>query len=154
MAGTASADQAGQISAEHAWIRVLPAGLPAGGYVVLRNKGDQAVALTSASSSHYAAAMLHQSSTEGGMGRMRMVDRLDIPAHGETALAPGGYHLMLMQASTPVQAGETIPVSLTFADGSQLKVPFLARPANAVDAGNTTTGAMDSMPMEHPSHDH
>ena len=70
------------------------------------------------------------------MGRMKMVDQLTIPAHGEARFAPGGYHLMLMQAQHPVQAGESVPITLHFADGSQRPVTFLARPANAIDAGD------------------
>lgn len=142
LVGAAHASQATQVHAEHGWIRVLPAGLPAGGYVVLHNDADQPATLTGASSARYASVMLHQSTTEGGMGRMKMVDHVVVPAHGNVAFAPGGYHLMLMQAQTPVQVGETVPVTLTFADGSRLDVPFLARPANAVDAG-----PMHKMPM-------
>lgn len=143
LAGAAhAADQASQIHADQPWIRVLPAGLPAGGYVTLHNGGDDAVTLTGASSPRYAQAMLHQSTTEGGMGRMKMVDKVAIPAHGAVTFAPGGYHIMLMQAATPVKAGEQVPVTLQFADGSHMTVDFLARPANAVDGG-------DSMPMDH-----
>ena len=143
LAGAAHADQASQIQADSAWIRVLPAGLPAGGYVTLHNGGDSVATLTAVTSKRYAQAMLHQSTTAGGMGRMVMVDTLDIPAHGDVSLAPGGYHLMLMQATTPVQAGDSVPLVLRFADGSTLTVDFLARPANATDAGT------DAMPMNH-----
>ncbi|AND69276.1 hypothetical protein ATSB10_18220 [Dyella thiooxydans] len=135
LAGAAHADQASQIRAEHAWIRVMPAGLPAGGYVTLHNGGDEAATLTGASSADYGHVMLHESTTEGGMGRMKMIDKLTIPAHGEVALAPGGYHLMLMHGSAAVRAGAQVPVTLQFADGSKTTVQFLARPANAVDAG-------------------
>lgn len=151
-AGVAHAGQSAQVHADKAWIRVLPAGLPAGGYVTLHNTGDTAVALTGASSPRYAHVMLHQSTTDGGMGRMSMVDQLAIPAHGSVALAPGGYHLMLMQATKAVNAGETVSVTLDFADGSQLPVDFLARPANAVDAGEAAPAGMDpAMPMDHGS---
>ncbi len=135
LAGAAHADQAAQMRAEHAWIRVMPAGLPAGGYVTLHNGGDEAATLTGASSPEYGHVMLHESTTEGGMGRMKMIDKLAIPAHGGVALAPGGYHLMLMQGSTQVHPGVQVPVTLQFADGSKTTVQFLARPANAVDAG-------------------
>jgi hypothetical protein len=104
--------------------------------VTLYNEGDQAVALTGAGSTRYAHVMLHQSTTAGGMGRMSMVERLAIPPHGSVALAPGGYHLMLMQAGATVSPGDTVPLMLDFDDGSRLPVAFLARPANAVDAGD------------------
>ncbi len=125
-------DQAGQVRAEGAWIRVLPGSLPAGGFVTLHNEGDRAVALRGATSPRYASTMLHQSSTAGGMSRMAMVAQLQIPAHGTVALAPGGYHLMFSGAQAPVNPGQTVPVTLQFADGSTLATEFLARPANAL----------------------
>ncbi|SEI48311.1 copper chaperone PCu(A)C [Frateuria terrea] len=131
-AGAAHATQAGHVHASDAWIRVMPANLPAGGYVSLRNDGDQPAVLDGASSAAYGSVMLHQSSTDTGMGRMRMVDSLTVPAHGQVALAPGGYHFMLMDAGKPVQPGQTVQVVLHFADGSTLGTDFLAKPANAL----------------------
>ena len=123
----------GHVTASHAWIRVLPGALPAGAYVVLRNDGDAPVALTAAGSPAYGEAMLHESSRAGGMSRMTMVDALAIPAHGTQVLAPGGYHLMLMDAKQPVRPGDTVRITLKFDDGSTLPVDFIARPANALD---------------------
>ncbi|WP_049623521.1 copper chaperone PCu(A)C [Frateuria defendens] len=130
-AGGAHAAQADHVHAGGAWIRLLPAGLPAGGYVVLRNDADRPVVLREASSPAYGHVMLHRSTSETGMARMNAVASLDIPAHGTVALAPGGYHLMLMEATQPVQAGQTVTIRLHFADGSTLDAGFLARPANA-----------------------
>jgi copper(I)-binding protein len=131
-AGTVHAAQADHVRASEAWIRVMPANLPAGGYVVLHNDGDQPAVLDGASSAAYGSVMLHQSSTDTGMGRMRMVDSLSVPAHGQVALAPGGYHFMLMAAGTPVQPGQSVRITLHFADGSTLATDFLAKPANAL----------------------
>lgn len=135
LAGGAHAAAADHIHASHAWIRVLPGDLPAGAYVTLRNDGDQPTALRGASSTIYADVMLHQSSTEGGMSRMTMVDAVNVPAHGEAVLAPAGYHLMLMRANAPVKPGDVVTLTLEFADGSKLPTDFVARPANAMDAG-------------------
>lgn len=131
----AQATQAEHVKASHGWIRTLPGNLPAGGYVTLENDGDKPAAISSASSARYASVMLHHSSTGGGMSRMTMVDALTIPPHGKVMLAPAGYHLMLMQASAPVNPGESVQLSLEFADGSSLPTTFIARPANAMDDG-------------------
>jgi copper(I)-binding protein len=128
---------AAHVRATDAWIRVLPGALPAGGYLTLHNDGNQAATLTSASSAAYARIMLHRSSMTGRMSRMTMVDALTVPAHGTVTLAPGGYHFMLMQATAPVQPGDKLVLTLKFADGSSLPVAFVARPANALDAGPT-----------------
>ncbi len=143
-ASHAFADDADQIKASQAWIRVMPGTLPAGGYVTLANHSDHAVSLKGASSASYGHVMLHKSSTEGGMGRMEMVDSLSIPAHGTATLSPGGYHLMLMDAAKPVKVGDKVSLTLNFADGSTLVTDFDAKPANTVDAADA--------PMDHAHH--
>ncbi len=140
LAAAAHAGEAQSIQASAAWIRVLPGNLPAGGYVSLHNKGSRAAAVVAADSPAYAQVMLHESSSEGGMSRMSEVKSLAIPPHASMQLAPGGYHLMLMQARQPVTPGHVVTVTLHFADGSELPVQFATRPANALDAGDT--GAM------------
>lgn len=136
LAGAVHATAAEHIHASHAWIRVLPGNLPAGAYVTLENDSDQAAALSGASSKTYGQVMLHQSSMQGGMSRMTMVDSLTLPAHGKAVLAPAGYHLMLMQPVSPVKPGDTVRLLLKFSDGSSLPTDFIARPANALDAGD------------------
>jgi len=136
IAGVAHAGSADHIKTSHAWIRVLPGDLPAAAYVTLNNDSDAPIALTGASSTAYASIMLHKSSSEGGMNHMAMLDAMPVPAHGNAALAPAGYHLMLMKAVKQVQPGEHVQLLLKFADGSTLATDFLARPANAVDAGS------------------
>ena len=153
LAGGVHATDADHIRASHAWIRVLPGTLPAGAYVTLENDGGQPVALRGAGSTVYAEVMLHQSSRAGGMSRMTMVDALNVPAHGKAELAPAGYHLMLMQPNGPVKPGDTVTLTLQFGDGSTLATDFIARPANALDAGDEhtdhATPAMDHGAMPH-----
>ena len=147
----ASATSAQQIRVSHAWLRILPGALPAGGYATLHNDGDQPAALTGARSAVYAQVMLHESSTAGGTNRMHMVEAMSVPAHGSAALTPGGFHLMLEQPRQAVKPGDVVRLTLTFADGSTRDVDFSARPANALDAGDTPAG---SMPPDHahPAH--
>lgn len=134
LASTAHAAQADQIKAHHAWIRLLPANLPAGAYVTLDNQGAFAATLVSAHSTVYGSVMLHQSTTDpAGNSNMHMLDRLVVPAHGQVSLAPASYHLMLQQATHPLKPGDTVEITFDFADGSHLAVPFLVRPANAAD---------------------
>lgn len=131
--GLGYATDAQRVKASGAWIRLLPANLPAGGFVTLQNDGDQAVMLRGASSAAYGSVMLHKSSTDGGMGRMEMVDSLAVPAHGKVELSPGGYHLMMMNAPKVLAVGDRVVVTLVFGDGSKSDVGFVVRPANAVD---------------------
>lgn len=121
------------IAVQKAWVRWLPAGLPAAGYATLINSGDQPVALTGVSSPDYGEVMLHRSLNRGGMERMVMVNSIPLPPHGRATLAPGGYHLMLMQPRHAIRPGQQITLTFMFADGSKVVVQAPVRPANASD---------------------
>jgi copper(I)-binding protein len=120
---------AGSLSVSDAWIRAMPSGIPSGGYFTLHNGTAKEVVLTGASSPGCSSLMLHQSEMTGGMSSMHHVDEVDVPAGGNVAFAPGGYHLMCMQATSAITPGGIVPVTLTFKDGSKLTVPFQVRNA-------------------------
>lgn len=117
------------ISVRHAWVRWLPAGLPAAGYFTLVNSSPSDRFLTGVSSPDYASAMLHQSySLPDGTEGMRPVGRLRIPARGEAVLAPGGYHVMLMNPSHPIAAGDRVTLELRLDNGTGLRVVMPVQP--------------------------
>jgi periplasmic copper chaperone A len=112
-----------------AWIRAMPAGIPSGGYFTLRNASAKDMVLTGASSSACGTLMLHKSEMTGGMSSMHHVDEVDVPAGGNIAFAPGGYHLMCMQATSAIAPGAKVPVTLLFKDGSKVTASFAVRNA-------------------------
>ncbi|MBI1330227.1 MAG: copper chaperone PCu(A)C [Alphaproteobacteria bacterium] len=113
-----------------AWIRALPANTPSGGYFTLTNNGGNSLTLTGATSPACGMLMLHKSDMAGGMMHMEHVTAIDIPAHGKLAFAPGGYHLMCMDASPAIKPGNNIEVTLTFKGGDTLAAKFAVRNAN------------------------
>lgn len=130
-ASATGSDPAG-LQVRDPWVRWLPSGLPAAGYLTLVNHSDSDCFLTGGSSKDYAAVELHESyTTPGGSMGMRHVDKLRVPAHGEVRLAPGGYHLMLMKARHPISPGDTVTIELTFEHGPSLQVSLPVKPAGA-----------------------
>ena len=61
-------------------------------------------------------------SMDGGVMRMREVPSLEIPAGGKVTLAPGGYHLMMLDLKHPLVAGAKAPITLTFAHAGSIDV--------------------------------
>ena len=146
LAANAFAQAPAAVHVSEAWIRWLPAGLPAGGYMTLRNDSAKPVALTGASSADYGQVMLHHSVMKNGTMQMLPVARVEVPAHGELQFKPGGYHIMLMQARHEVHPGDQVPVTLSFADGEQLQVKFEVRKP-AASGYAPAHGAMPGMSM-------
>ena len=56
---------------------------------------------------------IHEMKMDNGVMKMRAVDALALPAGQPVALKPGSYHVMLMGLKAPIQAGETVPLTLT-----------------------------------------
>jgi hypothetical protein len=114
-----------------AWIRWLPANLPAGGYLTLVNESARTVTLVAVHSPAYASVALHRTLTSGGTARMVPVAGISVPAHATLDFASLGYHLMLTQARQPVQPGQQLPLRLQFADGGTLDVNAQVKPPTA-----------------------
>ncbi len=125
----ASAAKADGLSVTDAWIRALPATVPSGGYFTLHNDGAKKVVLTGAESPACGMLMLHHSENSGGMGSMMDVTSVDVAAGETVKFAPGGYHLMCMDAKPQIRPGNSVPVTLSFGDGRRLTVNFRVRSA-------------------------
>lgn len=122
------------VSVQDCWIRNMPAGLPSGGYFVVRNSSAQAVELTGLSSPAYGMTMLHQTVTQNGMARMEHVDTVQVPAQGELAFKPGSYHAMLEKPASELATGQSVPLTLQFQGGGQVQAQCILRPASATSA--------------------
>ena len=120
---------AADVTVSEAWFRALPAGLPAGGYFTLHNDAGADAVLTGASSPACGMVMLHMSMDMGGTSSMMDVKSVTIPAHGEMAFKPGGYHLMCMKPTSVMKPGGKVSVTLQFADGTRIDAAFAVKDA-------------------------
>ena len=68
---------------------------------------------------------------DGAIMRMRRQDGLVIPAGGSAKLGPGGTHLMLVELKAPLTAGETIALTLDFAQAGSKQIQVRVRPIGA-----------------------
>jgi len=94
-----------------------------GGYVTIANEGGTADALIGVDAD-FPRVMLHRSTEEDGVMRMRHVDEISLPAGELVELAPGGYHVMFMGLSEPLEAGDEVPATLRFENAGDLEIMF------------------------------
>ena len=114
-----------KVTVTEGWFRTLPASVPSGGYFTLHNAEDKAVVLTAVESPACGMLMMHRS-VNGGMDH---VMSLDVAAGETVRFAPGGYHLMCMDAKPMLKPGAQVPVNFRFAGGEVLTANFVARNA-------------------------
>jgi periplasmic copper chaperone A len=113
----------GVFRAEGAWARPsMGMGRAGAAYVVLVNETGQMDALIGASSPAAAIVEIHESVETGGGMAMRPVDRIDVGAGGRTELKPGGYHVMLINLTDPLVAGDSIEITFDFERAPDLTV--------------------------------
>jgi periplasmic copper chaperone A len=123
VAQTAAAAPSG-LQVRAPWSRPAAAGTTGVGYAVIANRGHAPAVLVKVESPIAAKGEMHRSALAGGIMRMTPEPRVEIPAGGEVAFTPGGRHLMFVGLKRPLNPGDRLPATLTFADGRSLKVDF------------------------------
>jgi len=113
-----------------AWARSTVAGQDtSGAYMTLTAR--EPLTLVGAQSPAAGMVDLHEMKMEGEVMKMRAADTLPLAAGQPLRLAPGGYHFMLMDAKHPIKPGDTVHITLHFADGETLQATWPVKPANA-----------------------
>jgi copper(I)-binding protein len=117
---TAGPCLAGDLSVSAGLVRppVLPGGNGAA-FLTIDNAGPPD-RLVGAESPIAHSVELHTHLHDGGVMRMRAVDSIAIPAHGQAVLKPGGDHVMLIGVDTPPKAGDRVPLTLVFAKAGRI----------------------------------
>lgn len=114
---------AGELDIAHPWSRALPPVATMGvAYFKVTNKGDTEDVLLSADSPVAEKVEIHTHVKDGDMMKMRKLEELVIPAHGEQTLAPGGHHLMLMGLRQVPAEGDRFPLTLHFKQAGSIEV--------------------------------
>jgi copper(I)-binding protein len=123
----ARAVHAESVTVADPWARaMLPGQRVAGVYMTLRSATSARIVGVSSPAAR--AAEVHHMSHEGGTMKMRKVETLALPAGKAVVLAPGGYHIMLLDVREPLQAGTRVKLTLTVEqDGKRHSVPVEAQ---------------------------
>jgi copper(I)-binding protein len=108
--------KAGDLVITQAWSRATPGGARiAGGYLTIENTGSTPDRLVSGSGDFAGKVEIHEMAMKNGVMTMRSLDKgLPIEPGKTVKLAPGGYHLMLMDLKTPLKQGDKVPLTLEF----------------------------------------
>lgn len=95
-----------------AWVRApAPGQKVAAAYMEIT--GRTRIWLVAAASPLAARAELHGTTMEGGVMKMRAIDKLELPGGKAVRLAPGGMHIMLIDLKRALKPGDKVPITLT-----------------------------------------
>jgi hypothetical protein len=107
-----AAQAAEDVQVSDAWVRAtVPGQEVAGAYLNLRS--EKAAKLVKTESPAADSAAIHSMSMKNGVMEMRELTELALPAGKTVKLAPGGFHIMLIDLKKPLKVGETVPLKLT-----------------------------------------
>lgn len=117
---------AAAVTVKDAWVRgTVPGQSTTGGYLTLRSSDE--AKLVSVATPVARRAEIHSSEMTGGVMRMRPVAAVPLPAGRDVAIQ-GDLHLMLIDVTHALGAGERVPLTLTIEDehGKRSKVEVQA----------------------------
>jgi periplasmic copper chaperone A len=111
------------IHIDDAWVRPAPmAGGTGAAYMQISNGGPGDDRLMGVRADFAQSVEIHESVHHDGMASMHSVDAIDLPAGGTITLETGGYHAMLIDIAEPLQAGDTVVLTLIFEQAGEIEI--------------------------------
>ncbi|WP_243084796.1 copper chaperone PCu(A)C [Streptomyces sp. 891-h] len=124
--GEGKGDGRPELKISGAYVPQPPTKEMAGGFLTVRNGGEQADKLTSVSSDVAGKVEMHKTVEQ----QMERVKSLRVPAHGTLELGRGGNHLMLMELKHKPTKGQTVTFVLHFQRSGAVTVKAPVEAAN------------------------
>ena len=128
------------IQVDHPWARATSPSAKTGGVFMTLIDTGAPDKLVSAASPVAGMVEVHRTVEENGVMKMLPVAAIDLETGKKVQLAPGGYHVMLMDLKRQLKVGETFPITLTFAQAAPMTVtvkveaPGASGPSNDMHA--------------------
>ena len=115
-------------------------------YFTVKNPGvaDRLVSVTADVTTN---AQLHEVITEGASSKMQEKEGgFEVPANGELVLKSGGYHVMLLDLTKPLNAGDEVHLELTFEHAGVIPV---TAPVKDSEGGGMSMSGSSTAPAGH-----
>jgi len=144
--------KAGDLVISQAWSRATPGGAKVGGgFLTIENKGTAPDRLIGGTSDVASKVEVHEMSMKNGVMTMRPLENgLTIDPGKTVKLAPGGYHLMLMDLKNPLKQGDKLAIALEFEKAGKVQVSFDVQAVGAPGPAGSGTGGGGEMKKMSP----
>lgn len=137
--GEAAVDLGALVATEA--VVVAPVGeAPAALYVSLVNGGAAPDTLVAVESPAASRLELHRSMSHGAMMEMAPLDHIEIPAHGELRMVPGGVHVMMTALRRAIEPGDSIETTLVLRRAGRLRIAAKVVSYDQLEVGEPAAG--------------
>jgi len=110
------------------WVKATDEEMTAA-FGVVENAGDADITITSATSPAAGMVEIHEVVDQDGQMVMQPKEGgLLVPAAGSAQLKPGADHLMLMELSAPIKAGDEVEITAVCSTGGSITWTSVAKP--------------------------
>ncbi len=140
----ASGQTTTELTVTDAWVKATDGGMTAG-FATINNPGAREARIVGATTPAASFVELHETITDAaGQAVMReAADGIVVPVKSSVTLEPGGSHLMLMDVSEALKAGDEVTLTLQFDSGS---------PISFVAVVKDFAGANETYEHDHTDH--
>lgn len=132
------------LKASDGWAKAAESGMSAA-FGTWKNTGNEPVVITGASGDAGPVQLHVTTKTANGM-EMKQTSNFTLAPGGTLKLAPGGNHLMFMNLSKALAAGDEQQLTVTFKDGSSTKLTFPVRAYDGAKEKYSDAGSGDASP--------
>ena len=132
----------GSLEIQNPWSRATPKGATvAGGYMKIVNTGTPPDRLIGGSTEAAPKFEIHEMSMEGGVMKMRPLPKgIEIKPGQTVEFKPGGYHLMFVGISQPVEQGKRVKGTLEFEKAGKVDVEYAVEAIGGTPKGEPAGG--------------
>ena len=125
----------------HPWARPAAEGQNGAAYLTIKNGSQEPETFISAESPVAEKTEVHETRDENGVMKMRQVKGgVEIKPGASLEFRPGGYHIMLFGLKKALEAGATVPLTITLAKAGPVNVD--------VKIEKTAPNSAETMPMD------
>jgi periplasmic copper chaperone A len=122
-----------EVKITDSWVRENAPGQSVGAaYMTLNSPQDSTLVYVETPAA--GSVEIHSMQMENNVMKMRMLEELPLKAGKPEKLAPGGFHLMLLDLKAPLKAGENAAFKLCFKDSAgEITHQYLTFPIKSAD---------------------
>jgi copper(I)-binding protein len=116
----------GSLAIENPWARETPKGaIVGGGYLEIKNNGTEPDRLVGGTVSVAKFFQMHKVIVDNDVSRMRQItDGVEIKPGETVKFEPGSSHVMFVNLTQPLHAGETVHGTLEFAHAGTIAIEY------------------------------